>query len=379
MTVIKQYNPGSSTWEPVLVGAGVPPGGTVGQVVAKASSTNYDTEWVNQSGGMSQATADTLYLSKTGDDVPTAEYVVRAITAWGDPSAESVFQHLGCDYIWINQGIQIYKPIYLDGTGNVPTDPRHATSKGYVDGLLANKQPLDADLTAIAALVATTGNMILSAGSAWTSATPATVKTALGLDQVTNTSDANKPVSTAQATAIGLKADKTITMTGTGALTGGGGLDANRTLDVATAGITLAKMANLAQDQVIGRVSASTGTPETFTITTAARTVLDDTTTAAMLTTLGAQPVDADLSAIAALVATTGNMILSAGSAWTSANPATVKTALALNNVDNTTDVGKPVSTAQATAIGLKVDKTITVTGTGSLTDGGALDANRIH
>jgi hypothetical protein len=42
-------------------------------------------------------------------------------------------------------------------------------------------QPLDSDLTTIAGLTATTGNMLLSAGSAWTSANPATVKTALGL------------------------------------------------------------------------------------------------------------------------------------------------------------------------------------------------------
>lgn len=59
------------------------------------------------------------------------------------------------------------------------------------------------------------------------------------------------------------------------------------------ASITLAKMANLAQDQVIGRTTASTGVPETFTVTAAARTVLDDTTTAAMLTTLGAVPANA--------------------------------------------------------------------------------------
>jgi hypothetical protein len=32
-------------------GAGVPVGGTTGQVLAKASGTNYDTQWVNQSGG----------------------------------------------------------------------------------------------------------------------------------------------------------------------------------------------------------------------------------------------------------------------------------------------------------------------------------------
>jgi hypothetical protein len=51
--------------------------------------------------------------------------------------------------------------------------------------------------------------------------------------------------------------------------------------------VTLAKQANLAQDQFIGRVTASTGVPETATITAAARTVLDDTTVANMVNTLG--------------------------------------------------------------------------------------------
>lgn len=44
------------------------------------------------------------------------------------------------------------------------------------------------------------------------------------------------------------------------------------------------------------------GTAALATVTAAARTVLDDATTGAMLTTLGAQPVDTDLTAIAALV-----------------------------------------------------------------------------
>jgi hypothetical protein len=78
----------------------------------------------------------------------------------------------------------------------------------------AASQPLDSDLTTIAGLTATTGNMIQSVGSAWASQTPAQVKTSLvlvkadvGLANVTNTSDLNKPVSTAQQTALDLKAN----------------------------------------------------------------------------------------------------------------------------------------------------------------------------
>lgn len=69
------------------------------------------------------------------------------------------------------------------------------------------------------------------------------------------------------------------------------------TAGIVDAAVTLAKLANLAQDQFIGRTTASTGVPETATITAAARTVLDDTTTGAMLTTLGAAPRALDVQA----------------------------------------------------------------------------------
>jgi hypothetical protein len=74
-------------------------------------------------------------------------------------------------------------------------------------------QPIDADLTTIAGLTATTDNVIQSVASAWASRTPAQLKTTLalvkgdvGLGNVDNTSDVNKPVSTAQQTALDAKA-----------------------------------------------------------------------------------------------------------------------------------------------------------------------------
>jgi hypothetical protein len=62
-----------------------------------------------------------------------------------------------------------------------------------------------------------------------------TAKADLSLGNVDNTSDASKPVSTAQATAIALKADKTLTISTTSPLAGGGDLSANRTLSIAQA------------------------------------------------------------------------------------------------------------------------------------------------
>lgn len=74
------------------------------------------------------------------------------------------------------------------------------------------KQPLDADLTAIAGLDSSTAGAIASDGAGWIKKTYAQFKTALGLvkadvglGNADNTSDANKPVSTAQQTALNLK------------------------------------------------------------------------------------------------------------------------------------------------------------------------------
>lgn len=76
-------------------------------------------------------------------------------------------------------------------------------------------------------------------------------------------------------------------MAGAGIASGGSLGSDIATAELQDGAVTLAKMADLAQDKFIGRTTASTGVPETATITAAARTVLDDTTVSAMLDTLG--------------------------------------------------------------------------------------------
>ncbi len=92
------------------------------------------------------------------------------------------------------------------------------------------------------------------------------------------------------ATATALATGRTIAATGDVTYTSpafNGSSNVTAAATISAGAVTLAKMANLAQDQFIGRTTASTGVPETATITAAARTVLDDTTIAAMNTTLG--------------------------------------------------------------------------------------------
>lgn len=76
---------------------------------------------------------------------------------------------------------------------------------GNVDNV--QQQPLDADLTTIAGLTATTDNVIQSVGSAWASRTPSQLKATLalvkgdvGLGNVDNTSDATKNAAVATLT-----------------------------------------------------------------------------------------------------------------------------------------------------------------------------------
>lgn len=62
------------------------------------------------------------------------------------------------------------------------------------------------DLTTIADLTEANDDILQRKAGAWTNRTLAQVKSDLALNNVTNTSDANKPVSTAQQTALDLKA-----------------------------------------------------------------------------------------------------------------------------------------------------------------------------
>lgn len=98
---------------------------------------------------------------------------------------------------------------------------------------------------------------------------------------------------------------------------------------------------------------------------------------------IGAQPADADLSAIAALAPADGSVLRRISGAWSSSTIAEVKAALALSkadvglgSVDNTSDAAKPISTATQTALN---GKAATVhTHAGADIASGTIDAARL-
>ena len=103
---------------------------------------------------------------------------------------------------------------YNDAAGTITVDVEALTTADVtgLDTALAGKQPLDAELTTIAGLTATSEYVIQSVGGSWAAHSPAQLKTTLalvkgdvGLGNVDNTADTAKPVSTATQTALDAK------------------------------------------------------------------------------------------------------------------------------------------------------------------------------
>lgn len=85
-------------------------------------------------------------------------------------------------------------------------------------------------------------------------------KTQVGLSNVDNISDANKPVSTATQTALNLKTDKTTTITAGLGLTGGGDLSSSKTINVASANDAITVNADNIQLNTIDNLTTTSTT-----------------------------------------------------------------------------------------------------------------------
>jgi hypothetical protein len=270
-----------------------------------------------------------------------------------------------------------------DGTTTI------APSQNAVFDAMAGKQPLDADLTTIAGLSPTDNDIIQRKSGAWTNRSPAQVKTDLaltksdvGLANVDNTSDVNKPVSTAQQTAIDAKVADAINDGVTTIAPSENAVFDALALKQNSLGYTPENVANKTTSTSLGTSDTlypsqnavksyvdsvvAAGAPDATTTSKGIVQLAGDLAGTAVAPTVPAlaskQPLDSDLTAIAALSPTNDDIIQRKAGAWTNRTPAQIKADLSLTksdvglaNVDNTSDANKPVSTAQQTAIDAKV------------------------
>ncbi len=119
--------------------------------------------------------------------------------------------------------------------------------------------------------------------------------------------------------------------------------------------VALADMSDLAQDQFIGRTTASTGVPQTATITAAARTVLDDTTVSAMVDTLGGTAAQGSGAIVRATSPTLTTPVLGVATA-TSINSTTIPSSKTL--VVTTDKLSVLAATTSAELAGVISDET---------------------
>jgi hypothetical protein len=168
--------------------------------------------------------------------------------------------------------------------------------------------------------------------------TPTALKTALSLNNVDNTTDANKPISSATQTALDLKVDENALITGA----------------------TKTKITYDAKGLVTAGADATTADITDSTnkryVTDAQATVIGNTSG----TNTGDNATNSQYSGLAAskentITATTSADYYRGDKTFATLN----KTAVGLGTVDNTSDANKPVSTATQTALDLKTNKLI--------------------
>ena len=210
-------------------GPGIISGGAAGAVLAKASASDFDTEWTvatasptvstiikRDSAGRAQVVAPAA-----GSDIANKTYVDDAVAAAANnnatvDAATSVATPSTLMKRDINGRAQVADPVassdiatknYADGVGTAAatastvmrrdTNGRAKVADPSVATDIANKQYVDAALAAKANLASPT----------FTGTVSGITKSMVGLGNVDNTTDADKPVSTATQTALNAKAD----------------------------------------------------------------------------------------------------------------------------------------------------------------------------
>lgn len=237
---------GDGTWQPE--GEGIPPGGTAGQLLAKESDTNYDVTWVDQApaasytsvlkhtvkAGENLVKGQAVYVSSADGTNMVVSKASNVTEATSSKTMGLIAQNLstnGKGFV-ITEGLLAGldtgstvagAPVWLGTNGNLiyglvgkPYAPAHLVfigivtrannSNGEIFVKVQNGFELDelhdVDLKSI---LPTDGQVLQFEGASGLWKNKTLDKASVGLGNVDNTSDVNKPVSTAQQTALNLK------------------------------------------------------------------------------------------------------------------------------------------------------------------------------
>jgi trimeric autotransporter adhesin len=312
----------------------------------------------NKSTATALGTSDALYPSQKAVKTYVDAQIASATIADADPSTKGKIQLAGD----------------LGGTAAAPTVPglalkapiNNPTFTGTVAGITQGMVGLsnvnntsDANKPVSTAAQTALDLKAPIASPTFTGTVSGISKSMVGLANVDNTSDANKPVSTATQTALDLKAPlASPTFTGTPSLPTG------------TTGVT--QLANdnstkLATTEFV-TTSLAAGAPDATTTATGKVQLAGDlggTAAAPTVPGLALKANTTDVNSSLALKAPINNPT------FTGTVGGITQSMVGLGNVDNTSDANKPVSTATQTALDLKAPlASPTFTGTPSLPTG---------
>jgi hypothetical protein len=212
--------------------------------------------------------------------------------------------------------------LHLTSTQNTWLDAITATSTevNYLSGVtssiqtqLSNKQPLDADLTAIASLAGTSGFLKKTAADTWSLDTNTYLT---GNQSITVSGDATGTGTTSIALTLansGVTAStyKSVTVDAKGRVTAG-----TNPTTLAGYGITDAAPSSHTSDATLHLTSAQNTWIDAITATSTEVNYLSGVTSAIQTQLSNKQPLDADLTAIAALAGTSGFLKKTAADTW---------------------------------------------------------------
>jgi len=264
------------------------------------------------------------------------------------------------DQMIYTTALDTYATTGLTAAGRALLDDADASAQRTTLGLAigTNVQAYDAELTAIAALAVTDGNIIVGDGTTWVAESGATARTSLGLGTMATQAASSVTITGGSITGI---TDLAVADGGTGASDAGTartnlGLAIGTDVQAYDAGLQSISGLTTSANQMI--YTTALDTYATTGLTAAGRAILDDADASAQRTTLGlaigtdVQAYDAELTAIAGLAVTDGNIIVGNGTTWVAESGATARTSLGLGAGDSPTFTAVTAGQVDVTAQG---------------------------